>query len=262
MSVPDPYKTLQVDPEAEPEVIEAAYRRLARKYHPDVAPGPDAQARMVQINGAWELLRDPTSRAAVDRARIRSAGAAARAASADTRANAGSRADTAGGASARQPGATARSEAAAPRTNPQPPPSRQQGSSSEPARPWPFAGMRDPSEGEADAPAHDTVSRDWTSGRSTTGSGYDPATMGNAQGEGAAGPPPGNPSGSVLNFGRYAGWSLGEVARRDLEYLEWLDRVPIGRMYQHELDALLRAAGRRRSAPAERTGKRGLFRRR
>ena len=43
------------------------------------------------------------------------------------------------------------------------------------------------------------------------------------------GPPPGRPSGSVLNFGRYAGWSLGEIARHDLEYIEWLDRAPIGR---------------------------------
>ena len=38
----DPYKVLQVDPEAEDEVIQAAYRRLARKYHPDLAKTPDA----------------------------------------------------------------------------------------------------------------------------------------------------------------------------------------------------------------------------
>ena len=42
MSGPDPYKILQVDPEAEDEVIAAAYRRLARKYHPDTATGPEA----------------------------------------------------------------------------------------------------------------------------------------------------------------------------------------------------------------------------
>ena len=85
VNIPDPYKTLQVDPEAEDEVIEAAYRRLARKYHPDVAPGPEAQDRMVRINQAWEMLRDPTRRAAVDRARARSAGTAARAAAAEAR---------------------------------------------------------------------------------------------------------------------------------------------------------------------------------
>jgi hypothetical protein len=51
------------------------------------------------------------------------------------------------------------------------------------------------------------------------------------EGHGAAGPPPGDPSGTVLTFGRYAGWSLGEVARRDVDYIEWLDRMPIGRLY-------------------------------
>jgi hypothetical protein len=81
-------------------------------------------------------------------------------------------------------------------------------------------------------------------------------------GHGAAGRPPGNPSGSVLNFGRFAGWSLGEIARVDLEYLEWLDRAPIGRVYRDEVDALLRRLGRRRSdRPGDEEPKRGLFRR-
>ena len=51
-----------------------------------------------------------------------------------------------------------------------------------------------------------------------------------------------------MNFGRYDGWSLGEIARSDLEYLEWLDRMPIGRPYRDEIDAILRQTGRRRSA--------------
>jgi hypothetical protein len=110
-------------------------------------------------------------------------------------------------------------------------------------------------------PRPQTVSRDWTSGRSTEGGGYDPARMRTADGEGAAGPPPGDPSGTVLNFGRYAGWSLGEIARRDLEYLEWLDRMAIGRAYRDEIDTILRKAGRRRSAPVD-DERRGLFRRR
>ena len=54
---PDAYKILQVDPEAEDEVIAAAYRRLARKYHPDVAAGAEAAARMAAINEAFEVLR-------------------------------------------------------------------------------------------------------------------------------------------------------------------------------------------------------------
>ena len=51
----DPYKVLQVDPEAEDEVIAAAYRRLARKYHPDVGGGPEAAARMTALNAAYTL---------------------------------------------------------------------------------------------------------------------------------------------------------------------------------------------------------------
>jgi hypothetical protein len=82
------------------------------------------------------------------------------------------------------------------------------------------------------------------------------------EGLGAAGPPPGDPSGSVLNFGRFAGWSLGEIARRDLEYIEWLDRMPIGRPYRDEIDAILRRTGRRKSAAADAQERHGLFRRR
>ncbi len=65
----DPYKILQVDPEAEDEVIQAAYRRLARKYHPDLAETPEAAARMAGINAAWELIGDPAARRAFDRKR-------------------------------------------------------------------------------------------------------------------------------------------------------------------------------------------------
>src|SRR2546425_12510017 len=63
---PDPYKILQVDPEAEDEVIQAAYRRLAQKYHPDRATGNDAVERMVAINAAWELIGEPDRRRAYD----------------------------------------------------------------------------------------------------------------------------------------------------------------------------------------------------
>jgi curved DNA-binding protein CbpA len=196
----DPYKILQVDPEADPEVIQAAYRRLAQKYHPDLVPDAGAARRMVAINQAWEILRDPESRAALDRERAavkdvpRAAGPAQR-----------------------------------------PPPSRDERRS---------------------------TAGDWTAGRAAKGSGYDPSTMGAAEGLGAAGPPPGAPSGSVLPFGRFAGWSLGEIAGRDIEYIEWLDRMPIGRPYRDEIDALLRHAGRRRAPHVDATERRGLFRRR
>lgn len=64
---PDPYRVLQVHPLAEPEVVDAAFRRLARKYHPDVNPAPDAAATMAQIVAAYELLSDPDRRADYDR---------------------------------------------------------------------------------------------------------------------------------------------------------------------------------------------------
>ena len=54
-----------------------------------------------------------------------------------------------------------------------------------------------------------------------------------------AGPPPGRPFGPVLRFGRYDGWSLGEIAGVDRPYLEWLKRVPAGRGLGDAIDAVL-----------------------
>ncbi len=65
------YKILQIDPEAEPEIVEAAYKRLARKYHPDVNPASDAKERMQAINLAYETLGDPRRRAEYDRQQSR-----------------------------------------------------------------------------------------------------------------------------------------------------------------------------------------------
>lgn len=66
MTEPDFYKTLQVDPAADPEVIEAAYKRLARKFHPDTNPAPDANTRMAALNEAYAVLGDPQQRADYD----------------------------------------------------------------------------------------------------------------------------------------------------------------------------------------------------
>ena len=46
-------------------------------------------------------------------------------------------------------------------------------------------------------------------------------------------------SGTVLEFGRYAGWSLADLARHDPNYLEWLSRTMIGRPHRQEIDKLL-----------------------
>ena len=56
---------------------------------------------------------------------------------------------------------------------------------------------------------------------------------------GAAGPADGPPIGSVVDFGRYSGWTLGQIRRRDPEFLEWLMRAPAGRAYRAEIAALL-----------------------
>jgi hypothetical protein len=61
------YQVLQIDPKAEPDVIEVVYRRLARKYHPDVSRMPGADQRMKEINAAYEVLRDADRRASYDR---------------------------------------------------------------------------------------------------------------------------------------------------------------------------------------------------
>jgi len=62
-------------------------------------------------------------------------------------------------------------------------------------------------------------------------------------GEGAAGPPPGRPSGSVLRFGRHLCWSIGEIARVDPGYLAWLAARPEGRPFQEEIEAILHRRG-------------------
>ena len=67
----DYYRVLQVDPAAEPEVIQAAYRGLAAKYHPDRYKGSDATARMQRINEAYDVLSDPARRRDYDRSRGR-----------------------------------------------------------------------------------------------------------------------------------------------------------------------------------------------
>ncbi len=146
--MPDLYEVLQVHPRAEADVIRAAYRILARKYHPD--HGGDAR-RMIELNDAWDVLGDPARRAVYDAARLKPAPA-------------GTTPET-----PRAPEPTVRPTAA----------------------------------------------------------------------ESHAGPPPGHPSGTVLDFGRYAGWSLGEIARRDTDYLEWLHRSTVGRRLRAEIEALL-----------------------
>ena len=56
----DPYKVLGVSPDASDDEIKRAYRRLAKKYHPDVNPGDQEAARKMQeINAAYEQIKNP-----------------------------------------------------------------------------------------------------------------------------------------------------------------------------------------------------------
>ena len=139
------YRTLQIDPHAETFVVEAAYRVLARQYHPDgVAPD---EARMAAINQAYALVRTQAARTHYDSERLTPVG----------------------------PGPVVAPPA--------------------PFDPW--------------AP-RDAV---------------------------AATP---SPSGSsVLDFGRYAGWSLRDLVRQDPDYLRWLARHSSGFRYRSEILQLI-----------------------
>jgi purine-binding chemotaxis protein CheW len=61
------YQILGVDSGASQETIEAAYRRLAKNYHPDRNVSPDATLRMQEINEAYTVLHNPAKRAKYDR---------------------------------------------------------------------------------------------------------------------------------------------------------------------------------------------------
>jgi curved DNA-binding protein len=67
MKFKDYYQALGVDRGASQEDIKKAYRKLARKFHPDVSKEKDAEARFKDINEANEVLSDPEKRAAYDR---------------------------------------------------------------------------------------------------------------------------------------------------------------------------------------------------
>jgi len=63
----DLYDLLGVDRDADADAIKKAYRRLARKLHPDVNPDPETQDKFKEVSHAYEVLSDPQKRAAYDR---------------------------------------------------------------------------------------------------------------------------------------------------------------------------------------------------
>lgn len=161
---PDLYRVLQVDPGANSLVIQAAYRVLARIFHPDVSGDADAMKR---INAAWEVLGDTRQRARYD---IERAG--------------------------RHHG---------PAVAPAPAPDAGPG--------WrPFQPVQ-AAHGTPGAPS--------------------------ARSADSAGQPQGTPFGPILRFGRYDGWSIGQIARLDRPFLEWLRDAPAGRTIRSDIDTVL-----------------------
>lgn len=154
------YEVLQVHPRAELDVIRAAFRTLARKYHPDAG---GTGARMASLNEAWSILGDCRRRAAYDAVLAERAISAAE-----------------GGA------------------------------------------------------AHEA-----TTARAEPQTSADSHRAGGLAGFGRHGSTSTESVGRVLDFGRYAGWSLPDLARHDPTYLEWLERTPIGRPFRAEIEALL-----------------------
>jgi len=144
------YKVLQVDTEADVDVIATVYRRLAQRFHPDRDNSPEAQRRMLELNQAYSVLKDPEQRTRYD-------------------------AELAGRRDRRNADRFVRRPTDAPLTT-------------------------------AATPAY-----------------------------GEAGAPRGPTSGSILDFGRYRGWSLGQIAAYDPDFLEWFERSPVGRQYRAEI---------------------------
>ena len=150
----DHYRTLEVDPEADPDVIEAAYRALSRKLHPEQDPSGTHRVRQTELDHAFAILSNSVQRRAYD---------------------------------------TRRAEGYVP---------------------------VGPGSGQPDA-----VTR----------------LAAGALSERVQAGPNGENLGSLkLDFGRYAGWTLNEIASQDPDYLRWLSRHSSGIRYRRAILRLLR----------------------
>lgn len=71
MATPDYYQILGISPDANLKTIKAAYRQLARQYHPDTQTDVSSEERMKQVNEAYDVLSDARKRRHYDRKRKR-----------------------------------------------------------------------------------------------------------------------------------------------------------------------------------------------
>jgi molecular chaperone DnaJ len=72
---PDYYRVLGVQPDADPAAIRSAYRRLVRRYHPDVSRGVASKQKFLKIQEAYAVLSDRVKRRDYDHIPPQSAGA-------------------------------------------------------------------------------------------------------------------------------------------------------------------------------------------
>jgi curved DNA-binding protein CbpA len=208
----DPYAVLDVARAATSAQIKRRWRELAREHHPDRAIGNDAEAeerttRMARINAAYDLLRDPVRRARYDASPQ------------------GRRADSAAGRRAAAKGAPVDAQDHDQASGPPPPP---------PTRPV--------------TARFDTTAayrpRNTTIGRNRPQlSGHPPRERGSSNGSDLRASTPTGPvhrrsssdrahtpsleesRGTLLEFGRYNGWTLGDVAEREPTYVDWIART-------------------------------------
>ena len=171
LNVRDPYEILQVHTNAQPEVIEAAYRTLARLRHPDRTDDPDADSAMADLNWAYTVLREPSLRASYDNSRVAIA-------------------------------------------------------------------VETPSTANGATP-HDA------SGHTSLSERVAHAT------EAAIGRDAHNPANTTLDFGRFAGMTLRQIARIEPSYLEWLRRHSSGVRYRQQIDKVLDSLGDQRASAAD-----------
>ncbi|HEX5466915.1 MAG TPA: DnaJ domain-containing protein [Candidatus Limnocylindrales bacterium] len=229
--LPDLYAILEVDAAADALAVRTAYRRLARQHHPDRG---GSSKRMARLNAAYAILRDPSMRAGYDAARRqlaaedrapRSAPEAERHAQAGYPAGTGYRPGTGTRVTGGPAGPTVVAEGPLTRAR---------------AR----AGAGDGARSDASGRGRERDA-EWLAG-TAAGSAESGWRTGAAFG-GLGGQRSGARSGRMLDFGRYEGWTIAQVARSDPDFLEWLERMPVGRQYRTEIDTCLREVGHRPS---------------
>ncbi|MFM2105803.1 MAG: hypothetical protein RL338_835 [Chloroflexota bacterium] len=241
----DPHVVLGVARDASAATVKAAWRRLARAHHPDVAQDDAAAARlatrrMAEINAAYEQLRD----GGLDHPGRRSSGIA-------------------GSGRRRAPtGPSVRTKAHAPAGVPQQHPGRPVSARVDLSGAFHVAGGRTPRGGTA-AVRGGVIPPDWRTGprplRASAPNG--PLRRFRAAGVRVEPPPSLEASrGRVIEFGKFHGHTLGEIAAFEPSYIDWIattitrdpELVAAARVVRADLDA----RGVRRIRRAERVGPR------